>query len=434
MTQPFQETRRIEQLSRRDLLGSAVCWSALAAVGGIPATVISADERRREKRGVVGVTTVYTRNSHADVIFGKILEGYDQKGGPGPALKLLSLYVDQMPADDLSRELGRKHNVPICNSIGEAVRVGFRDESMAGVLSVGEHGDFPYTPDTHQHMYPRRRLFDEIIAAFDRAGRVVPVFNDKHLAYNWDDAWHMYQAARKRKVPFMAGSSLPVAWRQPALSLPIGCELEEAMVVAYGGAESYGFHALEALQCMVERRRGGEAGVEAVQAVTGDEIWKAQSAGRWSRDLFAAALHAQNIDHADHVKDRLAKDAPFYFIQYRDGLRATVAMANGLARQFSFAAKLQDHTKPAACLFALQDEAPYGHFAWLLNAIEHMIHTGQPAYPVERTLLTTGILDRAMHSLAAGNRALETPELHVTYQPVDWPHAGTEVGATPRKE
>jgi hypothetical protein len=428
MAKPFSKSTSSAGKSRREVLASAVRLSALAAFSG---KVCPATETPPDKLGVVGVTTIYGRNSHADVIFGKILEGYNQQGGVGPRLKLLALHVEQTPPKDLSRELARKYNIPVCKSIGEAVQLGFEDPSMAGVLSVGEHGSYPVTHDTHQKTYPRRRFFDEIVAAFDRAGRVVPVFNDKHLAYNWKDAQHMYNTAQKRQMPLMAGSSLPVAWRQPALSLPIGCEIEDALVVGYGGFESYGFHALEALQCMVERRKGGEVGVESVQAVTGEEIWKAHQDGRWSRELLAAALNAQSVKNTDDVKDRLAKDAPFYLIRYRDGLMATVAMANRVARQFSFAAKLKHQAEPAACLFALQEERPYGHFAWLLHAIERMVHTGKTAYPVERTLLTTGILDRVMHSLADDNRAYETPELQISYKPVDWPYAGSEVGVPP---
>src|SRR5207249_1234862 len=154
----------------------------------------------------------------------------------------------------------------LARTIEEAITLGGDGVAVAGVLSIGEHGDYPYTKDTKQHQYPRRRFFDEIAAAFRKYRRVVPVFNDKHLAYAWRDAKAMYDKARDLKIPFLAGSSLPVAWRSPALTLPKGCKLTAALATGYGGLESYGFHALETLQCMVERRKGGETGVESVQA------------------------------------------------------------------------------------------------------------------------------------------------------------------------
>ena len=180
---------------------------------------------------------------------------------------------------------------------------------------------------------------------------------------------------------------------------------------------------------MVERRAGAETGVKRVQAVSGDAIWKAEEEGRWSLPLLEAAIGVQPASKGGNLRERLGAKAAFYLIDYRDGLQACVAMANGVARQFSFAAKLKGNDKPQATLFALEEESPYRHFAYLLRAIEQTIVTGKPAYPAERTLLTTGILDRAMHSLADGGKPAETPELAIEYKAVDWPHAPGEPGA-----
>ena len=402
-------------------------WLKRATVGGTAAlTGVSfggqSDQKpKREKLPVAAVITEYRTNSHADVIVGKILEGFKQDGGPGPDLQVISMYTDQVPERDLSRDLAKKYGFRLTETIEEAVTA---DKRIAGVLSIGEHGNYPYTRDTNQHMYPRRRFFDQITAAFQKSGRVVPVFNDKHLAYNWRDAKHMYDAGKKMKIPFMAGSSLPVTWRVPALALPMGCEIEEALAIGYGGLESYGFHALETFQCMVERRHGGESGVKAVQAVQGEEIWKTEQQGRWTRSLFDAALRTMPNVPEGNPKDRLSKGAAFYLIEYADGMKATVAMANGIARHFAFAAKLRGRREPVATWFKLEDDKPFGHFAYLVKAIENMIHTGRPSYPVERTLLTTGILDNVMHSLFQKGKRIETPQLALSYKAVDWPFAG----------
>ncbi len=404
-------TRRHFLVQSAGLLGGAF-WANAAAKG----------QAQRERLPVAVIVTEYRRNSHADVIVGKILDGYDQAGGAGPDLRLVSLYTDQVPAADMSRDLAKRHNFRIAKTIEEALTLGGDKLAVAGVLSIGEHGDYPFTKDTNQHMYPRRRFFDAIAAVFRKHRRAVPLFSDKHLAYAWADAKHMVDTARALRIPFLAGSSVPVAWRVPGLTLPRGCQLTEALALGYGGLESYGFHALEALQCMVERRRGGETGVATVQAVRGEEIGRAEKAGRWSRALLDAAVATTPAPAKGRPKE-IAKNAVFYLIEYRDGLRAAVAMGTGMANQFAFAGKIRGEARPQSTCLRLQEGRPYGHFAHLLRAIEHTIHAGRPAYPVERTLLTTGILDAVMHSLAEKDRLLRTAELEVSYQPTDWGYA-----------
>ena len=406
--------------TRRDLLKTAL---ATPVATSLHATTRRANAASREKLPVAAVVTEYRNNSHADVICGKILEGWNQDGGAGPDLKLVSLYTDQVPKGDLSRALQTKHGFRICKTIDDAVTFGSGDVQVAGVLSIGEHGNYPNTEDTNQKMYPRRRLFDGIADAFRRCGSVVPVFNDKHLSYRWSDAKHMYDTAQQMRIPMMAGSSLPVTWRKPSVELPMGCEIEAALSIGYGGLESYGFHALEAHQCMIERRRDAEAGVAAVQAVRGDAIWKAEREGRWSRELFDAALASTPGVPEGKREERVNKGATFYLLDHRDGLKSAVAMANGLARHFAVAVKLRGEREPLVSWFQLQDEKPYGHFAFLTHAIEEMIHGGTPSYPVERTLLTTGVLDAAMHSVAQNGKRIATPQLDVAYKPMEWPFA-----------
>jgi hypothetical protein len=317
---------RIDRTSRRQFLTTGLTAAAGLGLGNAPRWSL-ASAPTRPKLPVAAIVTAYRRNSHADVIVTKLLEGWNHDGGEGPALKLAGLYTDQVPKNDMSRELARKHGFPIFETIEEAITLGTGKVQVAGVLSIGEHGEYPYTPDTNQHMYPRRRFFDAIVAALEKGGKIVPVFNDKHLAYNWKDAQHMYDTARKMNIPFLAGSSLPVAWRVPPLTLPMGCELTEAIATGPGGLESYGFHALETLQCMVERRQGGETGVAAVQAVTGEAIAEAEKAGRWSRELLqAAATAGEDPEKSQKRSNELGPNAVFYLIEYRDGLKAAVAM------------------------------------------------------------------------------------------------------------
>lgn len=408
-------------LDRRHFLGTA--GFAVGVAGLMGHQNASAISESRPKLPVAAVVTVYRKSSHADVLIGKILEGWLQDGGPGPDLKVVSMYVDQVGSDDMSRNLSKRFGFRIASTIDEAITLGTDKVQVAGVLSIGEHGDYPVITETQQQLYPRRRFFEQIAAALQRGGKVVPVFNDKHLAHSWSDAKFMYDLARERKIPLLAGSSVPVTWRVPPIELDRSDELEMALTIGWSDLERYGIHALEAHQAMIERRRGGETGIASVQALRGEAIYQAAKEGRWSAELFETILQllpGKPSSSPDWVKQ---KETALYLCEHRDGLKSAIAMTGALAPHFGFAAKVKGRTKPVATWMRLQEGPPFSHFAHQLKAIEETIHNGRAVYPLERTLLTTGILDRLMHSLAEVGRRFETPELAIAYQPTEWPFA-----------
>jgi hypothetical protein len=382
-----------------------------------------------ESKPVAAVITEWRKNSHADVILGRLLEP-EAWGHTRPfALRLAAVYADQFPENDLCRSLCARHGVPIFPTVIEAVGVGTRTVPVEGVIVVGEHGQYVLN-ERRQKLYPRRRLFDEVVHAFRVLGRRVPVFSDKHLSYEWLFARWMYDLARHEGIPLMAGSSLPVAWRIPALSLPMGAELTAAFALGYGDLDAYGFHALELLQCMVERRAGGETGVASVRCVSGPAVWEGAEAGLWPRELLDALEPARRTVNPRAPAVRPLPGDALYLIHYADGLDASVAMLRSVGECFGFAGRRRGIAAPEAAVFDLQGTTPYGHFGYLLRAIEHMIQTGRPAYPVERTLLTSGLLAALLQSRSEGGTTIPTPHLAaIQYQPVEWPFAPGPTGA-----
>ena len=355
---------------------------------------------------VAAIVTEYRPRSHADVIVGKLLEGYLLDGVPTtPRVRVAAMYVDQLPANDMARALAEKHGVPILPTIREAVLAGARD----GLLLIGEHGDYPWN-EKGQHLYPRRRFFTEAVAAMEEAGRIVPTFSDKHLSWSWEETKATWRQARTLGIPFMAGSSLPVTWRRPPLEIPLGAPIEEALAIGYGGLESYGFHALETLQCMVERRAGGETGLAAVRCLKGPAYWEARRAGAWSTELEEAALGTLSL--VPPAEDAVPEPAAFQ-LEYRDGLRGTVLMLDGYAQAFAFASRGAARTE--ATQFYLESQEPFGHFAFLVEKFQDMVLSGREPYPVERTVLTSGALSFLMESAHLYGARLETPELEITY-------------------
>ena len=156
-------------------------------------------------------------------------------------------------------------------------------------MIIGEHGDYPRN-EKGQILYPRYEFFKQCVEVFEKDGRAVPVYNDKHLSYSFEKAKWMVEASKRLKFPMLAGSSLPVTWRLPDLELPLDGEIESALMVGEGGSDAMDFHALEAMQCMVERRKGGETGVKAVQMIEGEAVWRAGEEGRWSKEMLSSAL------------------------------------------------------------------------------------------------------------------------------------------------
>ncbi|MFO1096377.1 MAG: hypothetical protein U0992_24190, partial [Planctomycetaceae bacterium] len=262
-------------INRRAFLRSAAATASAVGLSGLT----FAEERRPK---IAALTTVFHKYSHSEHIFDRFLEGYGWAGQHHrPPMDIVSLYVEQVGDNDLSRERAQRHpQMRIYPTIAEALTQGGDKLAVDGVLLVGEHGNYPHN-EKGQHLYPRYEYFQQVVQVYRDSGRVAPLFNDKHLSWSWDHAAEMVETSRLMNFGLMAGSSLPVTWRQPAIDLPLGAEIKEAVAIWGGGIDGGDIHVIEALQCMVERRRGGETGIRSVEALRGDRFWQALEAGSW---------------------------------------------------------------------------------------------------------------------------------------------------------
>lgn len=403
-----KEPQTLTRISRRSVLSApALSLAAQAA----------------PKKTVAAIVTMYTDDrrlkSHASVIVGRLLEGYRPNGVfTEPRTRVVSMYTDQVPENDLSRGLAEKHGFTIYPTIKDALTLGGDRLAVDAVCFVGEHGDYPWN-ERGQKLYPRFELMERIVEVFRRSGRSVPVFCDKHLSYSWLKAKEMYEWSRELGFPFMAGSSIPVTVRFPELEIPYGARLEGAVALGYGDFDAYGFHTLEALQAMVERRAGGETGIRSVEWIEGEAVWswRDSAEGRWSVPLVEAALRCNPTAKGGRPEDNVKNPAVF-LLEYSDGLRAAAYMLHGHVSGWSFAAKLAGKAEPLATYFGFPDREkgrPLAHFDGLVDCIEELFITGRPRYPVERTLLTSCALSILFES-RVWKRRIETPELAIAYQ------------------
>jgi hypothetical protein len=365
---------------------------------------------------IAAIVTSYFPNSHASVLATKFLRGFPtDEGFIAPRTRLASLYIDQIHEQDIGRQLADEFDIPLYESIRAALTLGGPELAVDAVLLIAEHGDYPRSV-LGQEMLPRRYFFEQICGVIAECGRPIPVYNDKHFSYQWDDARWMYETARQLGVPLWAGSALPISWRRPNWEHPLGAPIDEALAIGFHMPERYGFHALESLQCQVERRQGSETGVRAVQCLSGEAVWQAGKEGRWSWDLAEHALGAIE-DGPATLEPEKVEDPHVYLIEYADGLVGAALMLgdNGYVKKFAYAER-QGHQIDA--LEYCTDSGPaHSVFSYLGLNIEDFFLTGIPPSPVERTYLTTGILEAAMISRGQGGQRIETPHLNIAYAP-----------------
>ncbi len=365
-----------------------------------------------ESKKVAFIANIYRNSAHADVIGTKLFAGIPtDEGMVAPQVKIVSMWIDQIGSNDTGVRIAKMNGVMVYPTIAEALTLGGDKLAVDAVIYIGEHGEYKYSR-LGVKMYPRLNYLEQIFRVFDASNMVVPVFTDKHLAYSWLDSKWVYDRAKELNVPMLAGSSLPYCWRDPALEHPIGVKITEAVAIGYASLDAYGFHVTEILQCMVERRAGGETGVASVQGLKGNDVWIAIDSGKISQNLVDAACDKIKGKATGSMRD-LVKMPYAVIVNYKDGTRGAILMLDEYVKTgWAYGAKANG--KIVATEFVLDDSMSYSHFSYLTLNIQKFITTGKPTAPIERNLLTSGIIDMGIRSLAEG-KVKETPFLNIKY-------------------
>jgi hypothetical protein len=407
-------------LSRRSFLATSMAASALMCAP------LRAADNRRKKIALIG-TAVY-KLSHTQHFLDRFLLGYAWGGRwRQPDVDLVSLYIDQFPENDLARATAKRHGVPIHSTVEEALTLGGSKLAVDGVVIIGEHGDYPRN-ERGQTLYPRYKFFKQVVKVFEASGRSVPVFNDKHLSTEWAQCVEMVDDSKRLQFPLMAGSSLPVTRRMPAIDMTYDTPLSESVCAGFGKMDSYDFHGLETAQCMSERRKGGEVGIKNVRALRGEKMWDLAASRDTTKRLLVAALTrshnlpAENGYPTDPVTFEWARkvfpDGWAYFIEHLDGLRTTLFMFP--IRDFNYAGLNAETGDIISCQMYLpmpdHGSTTADFFNPLIHYIEQMIVRNAAPYPIQRTLLTSGMTLAGVESFHRGEQTVETPEMAVRYQ------------------
>jgi hypothetical protein len=409
-------------LTRREMLGLAGMAGAAALAGVVPNAVAQAAPRRPRIACLVSFWGLPT--SHADWIINKLLDGYWWQGAHTPSrVEVVSVYIHQFDTSLLGQKVCKAKNIPIYKSVGEAITLGGRELAVDGVVIVAEHGNYPTDLKGHW-LLPRWWIYQQVIQVFENSRRSVPVFNDKHLSYNWDDAKWMFDKSRELNFPLTGGSSIPTYFRKPEIELPIETPLMNSIVVGSAPDEGAISHCIDVLQAFVDRRRGGETGVKSVQSIRGPETWKWVEGNPWAGKLLEAVR--KNFDLKPGTFQE-GKRPSVCIVEYNDGTNAAVISGEGVG--WTFAGEIAGQSKPTI-ISMLGWPGPVSQYH-AANAHEHwiteMMLTRKEPFNAERLLLSTGIVNNYMESnwedgrYSAVGRRVMTPFMNMKYHSTHGP-------------
>lgn len=404
-------------LTRRELLGVAGL-TGVAALTGRAAGAVPQTEPRRPR--IACLATYWAApNSHADWIVTKLLDGYWWQGAHTPSrIDIVSVYLHQHDTSLLGQKICKAKNIPIYKTVGEAVTLGGTELAVDGVVIVGEHGDYPTDLKGHW-LLPRWWIYQQVVKVFEKSGRSVPVFNDKHLSYNWDDAKWMFDKSRELSFPLTGGSSIPTYFRDPEIDLAVDTPLKSSIVLGGAGDEGAIFHCIDVLQAFVELRKGGETGVKTVQSIRGPETGKWVARTPWANGLLDAVAKRFKVTPASILGDDRTNAC---IVDYNDGTSGAVISGKDVG--WTFAGDIDGQSEPAIISMLgwpgpfSQYHAANGQPHW----ITEMMLTKQEPFNAERLLLSTGITNHYMESnwangrYSAVGRRIETPYMNMSYR------------------
>jgi hypothetical protein len=336
---------------------------------------------------------------------------------------VVSVYIHQLDTSLLGQKVCKAKNIPIFKTVGEAVMLGGKELAVDGVVIVAEHGNYPTDLKGHW-LLPRWWIYQQVMQVFEQSKRSVPVFNDKHLSYNWDDAKWMFDKSRELKFPLTGGSSIPTYFRKPEIELAIDTPIKNSIVVGNSPDEGAIFHCVDVLQAFVDRRKGGETGVEAVQSIRGPETWAWVERNAWAGNLLQAVANQFDLKVGDLQERRKPNVC---VVEYNDGTKAAVISGEGVG--WTYAGEIEGQKEPTiVSMLGFPGPISQYHAA---NAYEHwiieMMLTRREPFNAERLLLSTGIVNYYMDSnwedgrYSAIGRRIETRFLNMKYRSTHGP-------------
>ncbi|HZY63222.1 MAG TPA: hypothetical protein VFE38_11905 [Edaphobacter sp.] len=424
---PITEVESKPLFTRREMLGMA-SMAGIAGLTGLGGLVPEAFAQTPKKKPRIACLVSYwgLPTSHADWIVNKLIDGYWWKGKATPSqVEVVSVYINQFDTSLLGQKVCKAKNIPIFKTVGEAVTLGGKELAVDGVVIVCEHGNYPKDLKG-RWLLPRWWIYQQVMQVFEQSKRSVPVFNDKHLAYSWNEAKWMFDKSRELGFPLSGGSSIPVNYRTPEIDLAPDTPLKNSIVVGNAGDEGAIFHLIDLLQSFHDRRKGGETGVKSVQSIRGPETWKWVERTPWANNLLEAVRKNFNLPPGHFQQGRRSN---LCIVEYRDGTNGAIIPSDAGGYAYTYAGEIEGQKDPTI-ISMLGFPGPISQYHassafphWLIE----MMLTGKEPFNAERLLLSTGITNHYMDSnwqdgkYSAVGRVVETPFMDMKYHSTHGP-------------
>lgn len=414
--------KSISLLTRREML-ELTGVAGLATFTGVATDAVAQTAQKRPRIACL-VSYWGLPTSHADWIVNKLLDGYWWRGAHTPSqVEVVSVYIHQLDTSLLGQKVCKAKNIPIFKTVKEAVTLGEKELAVDGVVIIAEHGNYPTDLKGHW-LLPRWWIYQQVIQVFEQSKRSVPVFNDKHLSYSWDEAKWMFDKSRELNFPLTGGSSIPTYFRKPEIELAINTPIKNSIVVGNAADEGAIFHCIDVLQAFVDRRKGGETGVKAVQSIRGSETWAWVERNAWAGNLLEAVRKKFDLKPGHFQEGRRPNVC---VVEYNDGTNAAVISGAGVG--WTYAGEIEGQKDPTIVSMLgwpgpiSQYHAANAHEHWIIQ----MMLTGKEPFNAERLLLSTGIVNYYMESnwengrYSAVGRRIETAFLNIKYRSTHGP-------------
>jgi hypothetical protein len=215
----------------------------------------------------------------------------------------------------------------------------------------------------------------------------------------------MSSFVKEGRMQVQFSTPLPWTWRLPEQNIPVGADLKEVIVLVRGAFPYAEQEGLDALLALTAHRRGGESGIANIKRLEGAQVWKAAREGKFSWDVFSAAVSRTNSKLGDATSDgrtqdivglgmipNMAKGTRAWILEHNDGLKSTVITMDGVLNDDHFAAQTKDGSMVSAQFY--RPPKPNDHqYSRLMERIIPFLEGKDAAWPLGRTLLWSTLIN-----------------------------------------